>query len=220
MGNTIYIPSANATRGLDTGERENLEAVERADGKLLTAPTLGEILQTNGRKLLGVSSGVVALTKSDLVDPDVLGLVRLEIEEFVRGSFLEGAPVVPVSATTGAGLDAFKKELLRVAETVPAKDATQHFRLPIDRAFSMKGFGTVVTGTLVSGSLQAEDEAELYPLRKRVRVRGLHSGGRAVSRAMAGQRTADGLSPVLAQAPGPGGELTCHAGRGRAAQQW
>src|ERR1700721_751757 len=147
-------------------------------------------------RLLGIPRGIVAITKSDLVDPDVLGLVRLEIDEFVRGSFLEGAPAVPVSAKTGAGLDAFKKEVLRVAESVPAKDAAQHFRLPIDRAFSMKGFGTVVTGTLVSGSLQAEDEAELYPLRKRVRVRGLHSGGRAVSRAMAGQRTAVNLAGI------------------------
>jgi selenocysteine-specific elongation factor len=147
-------------------------------------------------RLLGIPRGIVAITKSDLVDPDVLGLVRLEIDEFVRGSFLEGAPIAPVSATTGGGLDAFKKELLRVAETVPAKDAAQHFRLPVDRAFSMKGFGTVVTGTLVSGSLQAEDEAELYPLRKRVRVRGLHSGGRAVARAMAGQRTAVNLAGI------------------------
>jgi selenocysteine-specific elongation factor len=147
-------------------------------------------------RLLGIPRGIVAITKSDLVDSDVLGLVRLEIDEFVRGSFLEGAPVVPVSATTGAGLDAFKKELLSVAETVPAKDATQHFRLPIDRAFTMKGFGTVVTGTLVSGSLQTEDEAELYPLRKRVRVRGLHSGGRAVARALAGQRTAVNLAGI------------------------
>ena len=147
-------------------------------------------------RLLGIPRGIVAITKSDLVDPDVLGLVRLEIDEFVRGSFLESAPIAPVSATSGGGLDAFKKELLRVAETVPAKDASQHFRLPIDRAFSMKGFGTVVTGTLVSGSLQAEDEAELYPLRKRVRVRGLHSGGRAVARAMAGQRTAVNLAGI------------------------
>src|SRR5580704_2009191 len=129
-------------------------------------------------RLLGIPRGIVAITKSDLVDADMLGLVRLEIEEFVRGSFLDGAPTVAVSARTGAGLDQLRQQLLRVAETVPAKDAAQHFRLPIDRAFSMKGFGTVVTGTLVSGSLQAEDEAELYPLRKCVRVRGLHSGGR------------------------------------------
>jgi selenocysteine-specific elongation factor len=147
-------------------------------------------------RLLGIPRGIVTITKSDLVDPDVLGLVRLEVEEFVRGSFLECAPVVPVSATTGAGLDVLRNELLRVAETVPAKDAAQHFRLPIDRAFSMKGFGTVVTGTLVSGSLQAEDDAELYPLRKPVRVRGLHSGGRAVLRANAGQRTAVNLAGI------------------------
>jgi selenocysteine-specific elongation factor len=147
-------------------------------------------------RLLGIPRGIVAITKSDLVDPDVLGLVRLEIDEFVRSSFLEGASVVPVSATTGGGLETFKKELLSVAETVPAKGATQHFRLPIDRAFTMKGFGTVVTGTLVSGALQAEDEAELYPLRKRVRVRGLHSGGRAVARALAGQRTAVNLAGI------------------------
>src|ERR1700723_1368355 len=93
-------------------------------------------------RLLGTSRGIVVITKSDLVDPDVLGLVRLEIDEFVRGSFLESAPIASVSATSGGGLDAFKKELLRVAETVPAKDPAQHFRLPIDRAFSMKGFGT------------------------------------------------------------------------------
>src|SRR5271157_1263326 len=111
-------------------------------------------------RLLGIPRGMVAVTKSDLVDPDVLGLVRLEIEDFVRGSFLEGAPIVPVSATTGAGLDALKVELQRMAAASPPKDATHHFRLPIDRAFSMKGFGIVVTGTLVSGALKTEDEVE------------------------------------------------------------
>ena len=147
-------------------------------------------------RLLGIPRGIVAITKSDLVDSDVLGLVRLEIEEFLRSSFLEGAPVVPVSATTGAGLDALKNELQRMAGAAPAKDATRHFRLPIDRAFSMKGFGTVVTGTLVSGALKAEDEVELYPLRKRARVRGLHSGGKSVARATAGQRTAVNLAGI------------------------
>jgi selenocysteine-specific elongation factor len=147
-------------------------------------------------RLLGIPRGIVAITKSDLVDSDVLGLVRLEIEEFVRGSFLESAPIVPVSATTGAGLDALKNELLRVAQAVPVKDAKRHFRLPIDRAFTMKGFGTVVTGTLVSGALNTEEEVELYPLRKRARVRGLHSGGSPVTRAIAGQRTAVNLAGV------------------------
>jgi selenocysteine-specific elongation factor len=145
-------------------------------------------------RLLGIPRGIIAITKSDLVDADVLGLVRLEIDEFVRGSFLERAPLVPVSARTAAGLDVLKQELLRAAQAVPARDATRHLRLPIDRAFAMKGFGTVVTGTLVAGTLQPEDEVELYPVRKCVRVRGLHSGGKAVARAVAGQRTAVNLA--------------------------
>ncbi|HXW57610.1 MAG TPA: selenocysteine-specific translation elongation factor [Candidatus Cybelea sp.] len=141
-------------------------------------------------RLLGIPRGLVAITKADLVDSDVLGIVRLEAEDFVRGSFLEGAPIVPVSARNGFGLDALRRELLTVARQVPAKDASRPFRLPIDRSFAMKGFGTVVTGTLVSGALGIEDEAELYPIERRVRVRGLHSGGAAVERAVAGQRTA------------------------------
>jgi selenocysteine-specific elongation factor len=147
-------------------------------------------------QLLGVSRGLVALTKADLVDADVAGLVRLEVEEFVRGSFLEGAPIVPVSAKTGAGLDAFKSALLAVARGAAPKSLLGHFRLPIDRSFAMKGFGTVVTGTLVSGSLGVGDEAEIYPARRAVRVRGLHSGGRAVERTVAGQRTAVNLAGV------------------------
>ena len=128
-------------------------------------------------RLLGIPRGVIAITKSDLVDADSLGLVRREIEEFVRGSFLEGAPILPVSARRGAGLEELKDVLRRAAQAVAAKDATQHFRLPIDRSFAMKGFGTVVTGTLISGAVKVEDEVELYPARKRLRVRGLHSGG-------------------------------------------
>jgi selenocysteine-specific elongation factor len=147
-------------------------------------------------RLLGIPRGIIAITKSDLVDADVLGLVRLEIEEFVRGTFLENAPIDPVSARTGAGLDALKQELLRSAQSVPARDATRHFRLPIDRSFAMKGFGTVVTGTLVSGAVNVEDEVELHPPRSRVRVRGLHSGGKSVTRAVAGQRTAVNLAGI------------------------
>jgi selenocysteine-specific elongation factor len=141
-------------------------------------------------RLLGIPRGIIAITKSDLVDSDVLGLVRLEIEEFVRGSFLEGAPIVSVSARTGAGLDQLGQQLVRLGESVPVKDARQHFRLPIDRAFAMKGFGTVVTGTLISGAVQVEDEVELLPSRTVLRVRGLHSGGARTERAVAGQRTA------------------------------
>ncbi len=147
-------------------------------------------------RLLGVTRGVVALTKSDLVAPDMLGLVRLEVEEYLRGSFLEGAPIVPVSAKTGAGLADLKKALESVATEIPGKDAARYFRLPIDRAFAMKGFGTVVTGTLISGSVAAEDEVELFPGSRRLRVRGVQSGGKSIERATAGQRTAVNLAGI------------------------
>jgi selenocysteine-specific elongation factor len=147
-------------------------------------------------RLLGVKRGVVALTKSDLVDADMLGLVRLEVEEYLRGSFLERAPIVPVSAKTGVGLAELKRALHDVATEIPGKDAARYFRLPIDRAFAMKGFGTVVTGTLISGSVGAEDEVELFPVGKRLRVRGVQSGGKSVERAIAGQRTAVNLAGI------------------------
>src|ERR1700675_527622 len=147
-------------------------------------------------RLLGIPRGIIAITKSDLADSDSLGLVRLEIEDFVRGSFLEGAPIVPVSARSGAGLDELKDALRRAAQATAAKDASQNFRLPIDRSFAMKGFGTVVTGTLISGVVKVEDEVELYPAHKRLRVRGLHSGGKQIERAVAGQRTAVNLAGI------------------------
>ena len=147
-------------------------------------------------RLLGVKRGVVVLTKSDLVDADMLGLVRLEVEEYLRGSFLERAPIVPVSAKTGTGLAELKKALHTVASEIPGKDAARYFRLPIDRAFAMKGFGTVVTGTLISGSICPEDEVELFPGSKRLRVRGVQSGGKSVERAIAGQRTAVNLAGI------------------------
>ncbi len=147
-------------------------------------------------RLLGVKRGVVALTKSDLVDADMLGLVRLEVEEYLRGSILERSAIVPVSAKTGAGLAELRKALHTVATEIPGKDSARHFRLPIDRAFAMKGFGTVVTGTLISGSIGAEDEVELFPGGKRLRVRGVQSGGKTVERAIAGQRTAVNLAGI------------------------
>jgi selenocysteine-specific elongation factor len=147
-------------------------------------------------RLLGVQRGLVVLTKSDLVDDDTVGLVKLDLEEFVQGSFLEGAPIVTVSARTGAGFDALKSELLRIARVSREKDASRYARLPIDRAFVMPGFGTVVTGTLISGTLKTEQEVELLPAGKRSRVRGLHSGGRTVAEAVAGQRTAVNLADI------------------------
>ena len=147
-------------------------------------------------RLLGVKRGVVALTKSDMVDGDTLELVRMEAEEFLRGSFLEQAPLVPVSAKTGAGLGELKKALGEAAANASAKDAARYFRLPIDRAFAMKGFGSVVTGTLISGTVGPGDEVELFPGGERLRVRGVQSGGKAAERAMPGQRTAVNLAGI------------------------
>jgi len=147
-------------------------------------------------RLLGVRRGVVALTKSDLVDADSAQLARLEVEDFLKDSFLEKAPIVAVSAKTGAGLEELRKVLRAVAAEVPDKDAARDFRLPIDRSFAMRGFGTVVTGTLVSGSVGVGDEVELFPERAKLRVRGVQSGGKSVDRANAGQRTAVNLAGV------------------------
>jgi selenocysteine-specific elongation factor len=147
-------------------------------------------------RLLGVKRGVVALTKSDLVDADTAGLVRLEVEEYLRGTFLENAAIVPVSAKTRAGLPELKKELQRLAREIRGKDAAHYFRLPIDRAFAIKGFGSVVTGTLISGGVGANDEVHLFPPGKLLRVRGVQSGGKAVERASAGQRTAVNLAGI------------------------
>ena len=147
-------------------------------------------------RLLGIPRGVIALTKADLVDPDILGLVRLEVEEMVLGSFLEGASIVPVSSVTGAGLDNLRAELAHTAEAVPEKNASGHFRLPIDRVFSVKGFGTVVTGTLVSGSVAKEQTVEVYPHDRRLRVRGIQVHDTPAERAVAGQRTAINLADI------------------------
>ncbi len=145
-------------------------------------------------RLLSVRRGIAVLTKSDLVDPETLEVVRMELEEYFRGSFLEGAPIVPVSSKTGAGLEQLKRELARTAMEVPVNDSTALPRLPIDRVFTMKGFGTVVTGTLLSGGITKEDELEVFPTGKRVRVRGVQVHGGTADKAEAGQRTALNLA--------------------------
>jgi selenocysteine-specific elongation factor len=147
-------------------------------------------------RLLGVQRGLVALTKTDLVERDTVELVRLEVEDFLRGSFLENAPVVPVSARTGEGLPELKGALVEQARQVTGKDSQRDFRLPIDRAFSVKGFGTVITGTLISGHISPEDEVEVFPAGLKLRVRGVQSGGKGVKRAEAGQRTAVNLAGI------------------------
>ncbi len=146
-----------------------------------------EILQ-----LLGVRRGITVLTKSDAVDAETLDVVRLEVEEFLRGTFLQTpqSPIVAVSSLTGAGLDDLKRAIVAAAAEVAARDSQALARLPIDRVFTMKGFGTVVTGTLVAGTIRRDDELEVYPTGMRVRVRGVQVHGQTAEAAIAGQRTA------------------------------
>jgi selenocysteine-specific elongation factor len=148
-------------------------------------------------RLLGIPTGVVALTKSDLVDRDILELVRLEIEELTAGSFLEGKPVVPVSSTTLAGLDDLRAAIVQSVAGVGDRDAgTRVFRLPIDRAFTMKGFGSVITGTTYSGRVQVEDEVEVLPGGLRSRARAIQVHGEPRDDASAGERTSMNLADI------------------------
>jgi len=149
-------------------------------------------------RLLGIRQGLIVLTKADLVDHDVLDLVRLEVQEFVAGSFLEDAPILAVSARTGEGLDQLKEELRRLSLAVPPKPADLPFRLPVDRSFIIKGFGTVVTGTLIAGTVAKEEEVEILPPGWRTRVRGVEVYNAPADRATAGERTALNLAGVEA----------------------
>jgi selenocysteine-specific elongation factor len=147
-------------------------------------------------RLLGIRHGLIALTKSDLVDQDLLDLVQLEVSEFVQGSFLADAPMIPVSATTGAGLDNLRAALAAAAAAIRGKDRGRYPRLPVDRSFSIRGHGAVVTGTLISGTFSVHDEVELYPTGTRARIRGLQVHGQPVEHAHAGERTAVNLGGI------------------------
>src|SRR5215216_2712760 len=124
-------------------------------------------------RLLEVRSGLIALTKADLVDADTLELARLDARELVAGSPLAGAPIVAVSAKTGEGLDALRDGLAAIARDLPERTEEGAPRLPIDRVFSMRGFGTVATGTLASGTIRVDDEMVVLPSARRVKVRGV-----------------------------------------------
>ncbi len=147
-------------------------------------------------RLLNIPNGLVVITKCDLVDRDMLDLVRLEVQELARGSFLENAPVIAASAKTGEGLDDIRNELRRLAGKILARPLGLPFRLPIDRAFVMKGFGTVVTGTLIAGSIHKDEEGEIFPDGRRARVRGIQVHNAPAEIAVAGQRTALNLAGV------------------------
>ncbi|WPB75557.1 selenocysteine-specific translation elongation factor [Archangium violaceum] len=155
-------------------------------------------------RLLGVKAGVIALTKSDLLvelGAEWRALVEADLATLVAGTFLEGAPVVPVSSRTGEGLDALRAALTRVARGLSSRPSEGPAFLPVDRAFTIKGFGTVVTGTLLSGTFAVEDAVSLLPgLPGPLRVRGLQMHGEAVRKVAAGQRTAVNLTGVEPEA--------------------
>lgn len=150
-------------------------------------------------QLLGVKRGITVLTKSDAVDAETLDVVRMEVEEFLRETFLERDSIIPVSSLTGSGIDELKQAMIAAAAEAQVRDSKALPRLPIDRVFSMKGFGTVVTGTLISGTIRKEDEMEVFPTGRRVRVRGVQVHGSAAEQAIAGQRTALNLAGVTTE---------------------
>jgi selenocysteine-specific elongation factor len=146
--------------------------------------------------LLKVKKGLVILSKKDLVDPELLDLVKEEIREIVKDTFLKEAPILSVSAVTGEGIADLIKTLDHLSNDVEERSAEGLFRMPIDRIFTMKGFGTVVTGTMVSGTLSVGETVEILPRGVRGKVRGLHVYNQPVERAFAGERTAVNLQGV------------------------
>lgn len=154
-------------------------------------------------ELLRVKKGLVVLTKTDLVDdPDWIEMVQEDVTEFLKGTFLQGAPILRVSASTGEGLFELRKALSDLVKDVKPRDLDGPFRLPVDRVFSMRGFGTVVTGTSSSGRLRIGDPVMVYPMKQRSKVRGLQVHNEEVQEIFAGQRTAinlQGLERALIQ---------------------
>jgi selenocysteine-specific elongation factor len=146
--------------------------------------------------LLKIKSGLIAVTKSDLVENEWIELITDEIKDFARGTFLDGAKIIPVSSKTMFNIDLLKEEIREVALKVEPKPVNGLFRLPIDRVFTLKGFGTIVTGTAISGSISVDEPVEVLPSNIKSKVRGLHSHGKPMQTAYAGQRVAINLQGV------------------------
>lgn len=150
-----------------------------------------EILQ-----LLNVKKGIIVLTKADLVDEDWLQMIKEDIRNEFKDTFMKDAPIHPVSSKTRVGLDDLIKEIDKLTEEVEAKDTHGHFRLPVDRVFSVSGFGTIVTGTVISGSIKEGQTVELYPSKIVSKVRGIHVHDQPVKIAEAGQRCAVNIANI------------------------
>ncbi|MFH1079244.1 MAG: selenocysteine-specific translation elongation factor [Pseudomonadota bacterium] len=158
--------------------------------------------------LLGLKKGLVALTKVDLVDEDWRALVTDDIRAFLKGTFLEASPIIPVSALTGEGLPDLLISLDQAASGIEEKSDAGLFRLPVDRVFSMKGFGTVVTGTLVSGHIRTGEDVAVLPHRITSRIRGMQVHNQSVNLAESGQRTAINLQAIGTNAISRGDVIT------------
>ncbi len=150
-------------------------------------------------QLLKIEKGLVAVTKTDMADRDWLELVCEEARDFIKGSFLEGAEIIPVSAKTGENIEALKEKIRQLSLAVEPKPAGGLFRLPVDRVFTLKGFGTVITGTALSGTARVEDTVEILPKGIETRIRGIQSHGRPMKEACAGQRAALNLQGIEKQ---------------------
>lgn len=146
--------------------------------------------------LLHIKQGLTVLTKIDNTERDIADLVEVEVREFLKGSFLERSPILRVSSHTGEGIPQLIDTLREFSKKVEPKDAAQLFRLPVDRCFTMKGFGTVITGTLIAGRVHKDEEVEIFPTQRTTRVRGIQVHGHASKEARAGQRTALNLQGV------------------------
>jgi selenocysteine-specific elongation factor len=147
-------------------------------------------------RLLGIQHGMVVLTKADLASAERIARTQQDVRELCAGSFLENVPLVCVSAKSGMGLDELRAQLMQLAATIRPRDKDGQARLPVDRSFALKGWGTVVTGTLASGSLRIGETVLIHPERREGRIRGLQVHGRPVEEAIAGERTAVNLSGI------------------------
>ena len=133
--------------------------------------------------LLGVQNGIIVVTKADMVDEEWLEAIQEEARETVQGTFLQDAPMIAVSSYTGQGIEELKELIVKLVEGAEQRNQDRPFRLPVDRVFSVDGFGTVVTGTLIEGSMQLGEEVCLYPSEKKARIRGLQTHDQSEERA-------------------------------------
>ena len=218
----LLLPSGRTVSIIDVPGHERFikQMVSGAAGidavMLVVAADEGVMPQTREHldilKLLGISHGLVVLCKKDIVDAELLELAQSDVEQLAAGTFLEGAPILSVSAITGEGVEALREELDALVSRTPIRDRRGAFFMPIDRVFSMKGFGSVVTGTSFHGNLHEGDEVDVMPSALRTRVRSIQVHGVPSAEATAGQRVAVNLASVSMEQVNRG-DVLCAKGR-------